>query len=65
MGSPGLNVRDRGMKAMSEVMGCPMQDKELLASGSGEKISILEKGPMRSNASVTRGICNVKHTNYP
>lgn len=47
------------MKAMSEVMGCPMQDKELLASGSGEKISILEQGPMRSNASVTRDICNM------
>lgn len=53
------------MKAMSEVMGCPIQDKELLASGSGEKISILKKGPMRSNASVTRDMCNVKHTNYP
>lgn len=46
------------MKAMSEVMGCPMQDKEL-ASGSGEKIRILEQGPMRSNASVTRDICNM------
>ena len=31
------------MEAMGEVMGRPMQDKELLASGSGQKINILEE----------------------
>lgn len=44
---------------MGEVMGHPTQDKELLASGSGWKINILEKGLIVPT--VTRGLCNVKH----
>jgi hypothetical protein len=39
-----------------------MQDKELLVSGSGGKINILEKRPIVSSASVARDLCDVKHT---